>query len=297
MSTPEEAAWRRIQTVLPRRSYEHAQAYAKRTAKQAAFRQRVSRDPNTKCWLWTGLTLPGSKGHQYPVFYHRRESGDSDNTTRSAFPWMLREWFPEVHIVPYQQTTTSCGTSVCINPYHRVTRLRGPGHGQTRLDHDVVLEIYALRDSGRTQADVGAQFNITPSAVHKIWHGIRWSSLTGHGVDDPCRAKIMSAQKALDIHRQKKTGRTVAEVAQEFGVGPTTVYNIWMGASWQHVTRQPKAKPTHRPRLSNYKRRKVLKARGTMSAYAAAKELKVGKTTILKIWKDEEERLSKKQGA
>lgn len=291
----EGRAWARIQKPAPRGHYEHAQVYAKRTSKQVAFRQRVKRNPATGCWLWVGQVLPGSNGHRYPVFYHRREAGDSDNTTRSAFPWMMREWFPEVTVVPYQQTTTTCGVPVCINPFHRTARVPGPRQGQARLDHAVVLEIYAMRTSGRTQQSVGEQFGVTPSAVHKIWHGIRWSTLTGHGKDDPCRSKIMSAEKALAIYHRRKEG-TAGQVAEEFGVGRTTVTNIWLGETWGHVTRQPKVKGTHRPRLSNYKKRKVIRARGTMSAYAAAKEFKVGKSTVLNLWKAEEERLLRKQG-
>jgi len=296
-NTPEGRAWAKVRTPSPKGRYEHAQAYRKRVGKQEAFRQRVTRDPATACWLWSGAHLSGPNGHRYPMFYHNRRAGDSDNNTRSAFPWMVREWFPDVELAPYQQTTTSCGRDMCISPFHRLTRVPGPNQGQVRMDHPTVLEIYALRDSGRTQASVGEQFGISPSAVHKIWHGIRWSSLTGHGRDDPSRSKIMSGQKALDIYRQKSTGRTMTEVAEEFGVGRTTVNNIWLGEAWSHVTHQPKAKPTYRPRLSNYKRRKVIRARGTMSAYAAANELKVGKSTVLAIWKREEERLLQEQGA
>lgn len=297
MMGPEGAAWARVQTPSPRGRYEHAQAYARRTAKQTGFRQRVKRNPATGCWLWVGQTVRGPNGYQYPVFYHRRESGDSDNTTRSAFPWMMREWFPEVEVLPYRQTTTTCGVRTCISPYHRKIKIPNAGTAQARMDHHAVLEVYALQDSGRTQADVGAEFNIHASTVHKIWHGITWSTVTGHGQDDPSRSRIMSAKKAMEIYQERLTGRTATEVAEEFGVGRTTVTNIWQGLAWTNITRQPKVKPNWRPRLSSYKRRKVLMARGKMSAYAAAKELKVGRTTVLTIWRREEQRLLREQGA
>lgn len=293
----EGRAWAKVQTPSPRGRYEHALAYRKRTGKQESFRKRVVRDPETACWLWVGPCAPGPNGHLYPMFYHNRKAGESDNTTRSAFPWLMREWFPDIEVAPYQQTATSCGRDVCISPYHRTVRIPGPGKGQTRMDHDTVLEIYALRTSGRTQTSVGDQFGVSATTIHKIWHGIRWSTLTGHGKDDPCRARIMSGSKALAIYQQKKTGRTATEVAEEFGVGRTTVSNIWLGEAWGHVTRQPKVKPTYRPRLSDYKRRKVIKAMGTAPAGTVARDLKVGKSTVLTIWKREAERLSAEQGA
>lgn len=231
--TPEEQAWWTIHQLPVRGKYEHPLAYKRRTRKRANFLSRVQRRPNG-CWVWTGPTVKGGVGTTYPAYYHRQNLGEQgDNTTSSAFPWMMREWFPNVQVRQYEQTDTRCGNMVCISPYHRVRRKPSGGEGTGRMSHELVREIYSRRLTSTVNA-TALEFRVHGSQVSRIWTGERWSAVTGErsgGV-----RKRMSAEQALAVYALRNSGRKSTEVAKEFGISRPTVYAIWTGRSWAATT-------------------------------------------------------------
>lgn len=236
LSEKEGRAWRRLTTSAPRGQYEHASAYRRREYKHYAFRTRVKRDPTTGCWMWTGSVLEGKNGRRYPIFYHRRET--TSNTTRAAFTWMMREWFPEVSIKQYTQTDTTCGRDLCINPFHRVRKVPN-GDGITRMKPSTVLEIYALRDGPESSRAVAQRFGVHQTTVIRVWNGSKWSSVTGHrrGSEPPRRGKrTHDPDQIRRIYAERTSGKLQREVAQQYGVSEAAVRRIWKGQSWAEVT-------------------------------------------------------------
>ncbi len=233
--TAEEAAWRKISQVAPRGRYEHPVAYKRRTRKRTNFVERVQRRPNG-CWVWVGPSLAGKDGVVYPIFYHRHASDhrEQKNTTRSAFPWMMREWFPEVVVGHNEQTTTRCGDPLCINPYHRVRRKKSGGRGTGRMDHALILEVYARRLTSTVNV-TAAEFGLHNSQVSRIWSGTIWSSVTGHPHLKKARVR-MTADTAREIYALRESGQTAADVARKYNVSRPTVSYIWHGRTWAHAT-------------------------------------------------------------
>lgn len=57
---------------------------------------------------------------------------------------------------------------------------RGESNSQTKLTKEQVLEIKELLETGSTQTELGALFDITNHAIYRIQHGFNWSWVTGY---------------------------------------------------------------------------------------------------------------------
>lgn len=233
--TPEGRAWWQIHQLAPRGKYEHPLAYQRRVRKRVNFLARVQRRPNG-CWVWVSTVLLGADGVKYPIYYHRRESEsrDNGNTTRAAFPWMMREWFPEVPMRHYEQTEVRCGDTLCINPYHRVRRVPVGGLANGRMDHKTIRAIYAQRHTSTVSA-TAREYGLHTSQVSRIWTGVRWSAVTGHFAK-PVK-KRLSADVVLTVYGLRTSGRSTSDVGREFGVSKATISAIWNGHTWAHTTK------------------------------------------------------------
>jgi len=96
--------------------------------------------------------------------------------TRSAYWWMMEEWFPE--FVPSGKravTVPSCGQGLCVSPIHR-TQIWSTV--RTKLTPTEVLFIYDHRHRIDSY-QLADMFGVSQSAVANIWTGKRWSNLTG----------------------------------------------------------------------------------------------------------------------
>jgi hypothetical protein len=271
-------AWAVVQTPGQRGRYQHEVAYKRRESKRAAFRQRLRRT-GEGCWLWDGPTVIGAGHHPYPIFYHRRET-TPDNTTRAAFHWMMREWFPEAAAPAYARTGSECGNSLCLSPYHRYLDPDALAKTRPRMGHRQVLDIYSWRGTQSAKA-TAELFGVHPSTVENIWNGKRWSAVTGHHRDG--RTPPMDATRARAIYADRNSGMSMADAAAKHGTSRTTLRSIWYGLSWAEATGAKLVTPEPR-RLSDETRRVILRRRGKQSAHSLAKELGVGKTTVLTIW-------------
>jgi DNA invertase Pin-like site-specific DNA recombinase len=286
----EAAAWGRLQSAAPaRQKYTHARRREQLRQKQLSFLRRVDRQPGG-CWLWTGPVLKGPKGHLNPGFYHNRATSP-DNATRSAFSWMMREWFPDIPLAAHAQTSVTCGNKLCINPLHRSrSTLQGINGAEVRLTPDQVREVYALR-SEATATEIAARFHVHLSTVNRIWSGGRWRSVTGH--TDPKAPPKMTANRAIAIYQYIGTGRTLQQVAEEFGVSRHTVRSIWLGDTWSQFTKAEKREPKYR-QLSADAIDAILHRRGQQLGTEVAAEFGVSASTVTRIWS--KAKLSAEQG-
>lgn len=276
----EGLAWARVQTPGPRGHYQHQTAYKRRESKRDSFRRKIRRNPATGCWEWLGSTVTGAGRHPYPIFNHRRET-TPDNTTRAAFHWMMREWFPDTTLPNYARTDTVCGNTLCLNPFHRFIDPDAKTKSNPRMDHRRVLDIYSWR--GRMAAKATAEmFGCSVSTVERIWNGNRWSAVTGQRRDG--RTPPMNADRARAIYADRDSGLTQQAAAEKHKTSRITVRSIWYGMSWSAVTGAKRVQPEPR-QLSEPVRAIILERCGKQSAYSLAQELGVGKTTILATWR------------
>lgn len=274
----EGRAWRTIHQPAPRGRYEHSNKHVIRMRKRQKFLRNLRRDPATACWVWVGSVTKGNYGDQHPTFYHWR--GNTDNTTRSAFMWMMREWFPSTPVHRGMQTDTTCGNNLCISPYHRfavtMVRNRGQKH-HTKAD---VMRAYKLK--GTMSADeAAAKTGINAPTIRRIWSGQRWSSVTGQENAMPRR---LGPDKVRSIYASRSRHPSMRSAAQEYGVGINTVRAIWMGEAWTEVTGAGPGELI-KPRVSPETRDLVVKLKGSgRSAPSVAAEVGVSTSTVRRYW-------------
>lgn len=274
--TPEGRAWRKLQEPAPRGVYQHARVHARREAKREMFRSYLVREVDG-CWLWVGPTRSGVDGTPFAYFYHWK-STTPDNTTTTAFNWMMREWFPSTKLKMWQRTNTSCGRSLCLSPFHRrnyVTR------GTSSVPIETVRAIYDAKGTA-TQQTTADKFGVHVDTVRRIWRGERWRQITG-ALYDP-HPKYLPDNVVRGIYAERTSGRTRRGVAEQFGVSTTSVRSIWMGLTRAEITGAVPAVGTKRPRLSEETKREILSRRGE-SSRAVAQDLGVSRGAIHYVWK------------
>lgn len=262
---------------VPRARYQHELDYKRRESKRASFRRKLQRENG--CWLWTSSTARGAGSRDYPIFNHRRET-TPENTTRAAFNWMMREWFPSVDVPAFTRTGSTCDNSLCLNPFHRYIDPDAKCKGKPRMDHRRVLEIYSWRG---TQSAVATAklFEVHVSTVERIWNGQRWSAVTGHRRDG--RTSAMDATRARAIYADRESGMSMEAVAAKHGTSRNTVRSIWYGQSWSASTGAPQVVPEPRT-VSDKTRAEVIRLMGVAPSRKVAEDLGIGSTTVINIW-------------
>lgn len=279
----EERAWERLQKPVPRGRYEHPSVYTLRTRKRVNFVRRINRKPGA-CWLWTGafVTVANAK---LPMYYHNRDAKrtPNDNTTRSAFLWMMREWFPEVPTQKWAKTDATCGNDLCISPYHRQHKKLGNVAEPFRINHDQIRQVYALRDSGRGVNEVAREFGWHNTLVSKIWSGARYAGVTGHPNPKPKR-KALSAEAAVQVYARLDSNANAQQVADEFGVSVNVVRDIWDGYRHSAATG---ADPKGRTRFLSEEAYQIIVGayNSGRASRTVAVEAKVSHNTVVRVWK------------
>lgn len=199
--------------------YEHAATWRKRTSHHTRFASRIRRDPETGCWVWTGLASI-VHGHPYPKFAVR-DPLTRVGRQRSAFHHMIREHLPEFRHLLGHRTFAGCGNYLCISPLHR-ERFAATRHVITA---DQAREVYAAKGT-RDATELGRSVGISRYQVLSIWRGESWAHETGAKPHVP--RKVMSDETVRAI--QSRHGQASArKVAAEFGVGASSVLRVWQG--------------------------------------------------------------------
>lgn len=217
----EGRAWAILQRPAPRGRYEHARSWEIRNNHRRSFVRRINRTPGG-CWLWTGQS-PERGGKPYPMVGWRVRRSGRAALHRSAFTWMMEEWFPEEHAKLPHRTTTTCGNNLCLNPYHRVDKM----NTQNKITAEQAVELYALK--GRVHsAEVAEQFGISRNQVLSIWRGRNWASVTGAVKPPPVNRKTPPEVEARIIEL-KGTGSS-RQIAEQLNISYKTVLRVWKQA-------------------------------------------------------------------
>lgn len=155
---------------------------------QERFSEKVSPEPMSGCWLWTGAADPNGYGHiraggkKMPQVGAHRVAWELANGT-----------IPDGLFVCHR-----CDNPACVNPAHlflgtsgdnmrdkvrkgrcgdtRAHRVaRGSGHHKAKLNEETVVDVKRLLSEGRlTQKEIGRRFGISQTAVHYINIGRNW---------------------------------------------------------------------------------------------------------------------------
>ena len=218
-------AWRKLQSSGPARLLDYRPDTVRQQKAKDRFRARVTRDPATRCWVWQGPVWEGR-----PITY-QWDPSTGHNAKRSAFLWMMDAWFPGTTFSDRSRGTSStCGTSRCISPFHR--RGRTFDH-ITVLIPDQVRAIFAARDQVPAAA-LAADHGVSPGAIYGIWAGRHHANITGQS-EIRKNPRKLTASQAREVYalRGKSTQQAVAD---KFNVSRSTVRHIWSGVTWSDVT-------------------------------------------------------------
>jgi hypothetical protein len=157
----------------------YADHYVKR------FHESYIEEPNTGCWLWTGLV--NEKRGNYGRFFVNRKSIRAHRAS-----WLIAhgEW-PADKLVCHK-----CDTPQCVNPEHlflgtvqdnsndmkrknRQARVLGQDHNMAKLTNNDVIEIRKRIKSGQTQRSLAKLYNVSPALICVINKNQRWKHLGG----------------------------------------------------------------------------------------------------------------------
>lgn len=211
-------AWARLNATAPREKYEHVKTWTRRNRRRASFVRRIDRT-DTGCWLWRGQ-VSRVNGREYPITSFRTQPGNKQQQ-RSAFAWLVGEFFPEFAPMTRHRTSPGCEQQLCINPWHRVDRRVT----RRSITSTQAREIYAAK--GEKPQAVASRYGISKDQVLSIWRGRNWRSATGAPAHEPKRRVYTDdeVQRVLDL---KGTGSS-REVAAQVGVHYKFVLSVWAG--------------------------------------------------------------------
>ena len=152
--------------------------------RRTPFWERMTPEPNTGCWLWTGALSSSGYGSVQMSGKIRSSHVVAWVLTRGEVPagkWVLHR----------------CDVRACINPDHlfigtpaensadmvrkgRQSRTGGEDHAAARLTSAQVGEIRQLRQTtGLSYTSIGARFGVSASTVEHIVNGRTWKGVGG----------------------------------------------------------------------------------------------------------------------
>ena len=108
-----------------------------------------------------------------------------------------------------------------------------------KLDKDIVIEIFNLKGNLSTY-DIADKYNTTPDKVQRIHNRKLYTEYTASLPDRKDfnqTNKLINPEKIIEIFKQKGKGKTIKQVAEDFGVGRSTVQGIWSGDRHSHITK------------------------------------------------------------
>jgi len=221
----EGRAWRVLQQPAPRGRYEHVRNWEIRNNHRISFRNRIDRTPGG-CWMWMGQAAPRANGNMYALVGWRVRKSGRSALQRSAFTWMMEEWFPEEHAkLPHRTKSLCAGGMMCLNPYHRANGM----NTTAKITPEIAVKVYSLKGVMSATA-VGEQYGIRPNQVRFIWAGRNWGRYTGAPKPVDTGRRVTPPEVVEEIERLKGV-ESSAKLAERFGVHKKTVQRIWQRAA------------------------------------------------------------------
>jgi hypothetical protein len=105
------------------------------------------------------------------------------------------------------------------------------------LTPEDVLDIYELAWSGDNQTQIAKDYAVSQATVSGIKLGYYWNEVTGHERHRPLTPR---QERIMDIYSAYwDSKRTVPDIAAEYGVSLSTVYDIRRGLVGARVTGHP----------------------------------------------------------
>ncbi len=145
-----------------------------------AFEQRFIPEPNSGCWIWTGMRHHGS---QYGVFCFRRKSVRAHRASWEIYRGPVENGMCVLH---------KCDVPMCVNPDHlfvgtqleniadrhskgRTKSAIGSRQHLSKLSERDIPAIRQRRAAGETLARIAKDFGVTKHAIHGVVTGKTWA--------------------------------------------------------------------------------------------------------------------------
>ncbi len=204
--------------------------------------------PLEGCWLWTGSTAKERGG--YGTTYFNQKMWRSHRLA----------WFLVKGSIPKgKYVLHKCDNPPCVNPdhlwvgtqsdnmqdMHNKGRHPSPGqppgedHAMAKLTDQQVRDIHRRVEGGERQDQIAKAYKVCVDTVEFIARGRTWRHLDlrplprRKGSNRP-GAKL-TEKAVVEIRRRAEMGEKREDLASEFGVGKTTVFNIIKRRKWAHV--------------------------------------------------------------
>lgn len=205
-----------------------------------------------RCWLYTGCIDNGGYG---------RATIADEGWVSHRIAWVLE--FGDVPKGLY--ILHKCDNRKCVNPFHlflgtyrdnildamekgRWVSVNGEDVGTSKLTAKQVKQIRLLyRDTEVTQKELGIRFNVTEENIKHIVDGRAWKLVGGPvGTKKDTYRNIrgslhrdakLTEQQVIEILNLKNSGIFGKDLAKRYGVHKSSIYGIWSGKYWKHVTR------------------------------------------------------------
>lgn len=211
------------------------------------FLEKISTDPVTGCWNWTGATT------------RKKGEGYGRIRTRDGLKLSHRVSY-EIHEGPIPEgklVLHHCDNGLCNNPAHlyigdysdnmRDRERRGRSNASklsrefsAKLSDD---EVRAIRDDSRYASEIAKAYGITRWAVWNVQSGRTWRH-----IDPEVAAAARSEDRSVkgsrhgkarltedDIRAIRLDTRTRKVIAKDYGVGPSQITRIKLRERWSHV--------------------------------------------------------------
>ena len=197
-----------------------------------------------RCWIWIGSTR--GIGYGQIMTDQLTASGKKFIDQAHRVSWRLAyDTSPDGLFVCHK-----CDNPPCVNPYHlelgnnqknindavaRGLKSQGAGCSFSMLTRDEVLATHHLRDMQMTQTAIGRALGISQQQVHEILSGRSYKD-----VGLPAQRGIRFVHHKLtedQVRTIRSYSRAVSnkKLADMFGVVPSAIHNIRVGATWKHI--------------------------------------------------------------
>jgi hypothetical protein len=145
-----------------------------------AFEQRFIPEPNSGCWIWTGMRHHGS---QYGVFCFRRKSVRAHRAAWEIYRGAIPSGMCILH---------KCDVPMCVNPDHlfvgtqadnnadrdakgRTKSAKGSTQHLAKLKESDIPRIRERRLLGLSLSTIAKEFGVSKHAIHGVVAGRTWT--------------------------------------------------------------------------------------------------------------------------